>query len=127
MLRRPPRSTLFPYTTLFRSGRGGSDDLRGGAGNDTITWSVGDGNDIVDGGSESGGHDVQIINGDDTAQIITISAVDLDSNPANGVNDPVSIGIDQDGDGQTDATLALTEIEDITFVLGGGADQVTVN
>src|SRR5437763_4494078 len=23
MLRRPPRSTLFPYTTLFRSGRSG--------------------------------------------------------------------------------------------------------
>src|SRR2546422_5854411 len=27
MIRRPPRSTLFPYTTLFRSGSG----LRGGA------------------------------------------------------------------------------------------------
>src|SRR3712207_8725809 len=27
MIRRPPRSTLFPYTTLFRSVRGGS---RGG-------------------------------------------------------------------------------------------------
>src|SRR5438445_3717823 len=27
MIRRPPRSTLFPYTTLFRSpGRGGSSD-----------------------------------------------------------------------------------------------------
>src|SRR3712207_9467802 len=26
MIRRPPRSTLFPYTTLFRSGRNG--DLR---------------------------------------------------------------------------------------------------
>src|SRR3712207_8370353 len=29
MIRRPPRSTLFPYTTLFRShreGRGGGDD-----------------------------------------------------------------------------------------------------
>src|SRR5688572_32383633 len=25
MLRRPPRSTLFPYTTLFRSERGGGD------------------------------------------------------------------------------------------------------
>src|SRR3712207_7005647 len=25
MIRRPPRSTLFPYTTLFRSGRGGDD------------------------------------------------------------------------------------------------------
>src|ERR1022692_4449923 len=29
MIRRPPRSTLFPYTTLFRSGMGpGSADLR---------------------------------------------------------------------------------------------------
>src|SRR5262245_42156219 len=31
MRRRPPRSTLFPYTTLFRSGeRGDADDARGG-------------------------------------------------------------------------------------------------
>src|SRR4051794_41256242 len=29
MIRRPPRSTLFPYTTLFRSGRRGR--RRGGA------------------------------------------------------------------------------------------------
>src|SRR2546425_8985341 len=27
MIRRPPRSTLFPYTTLFRSLRGKADDL----------------------------------------------------------------------------------------------------
>src|SRR3712207_7930358 len=26
MIRRPPRSTLFPYTTLFRSAHGGGDD-----------------------------------------------------------------------------------------------------
>src|SRR2546422_722374 len=31
MIRRPPRSTLFPYTTLFRS-RGGTDYRRGVAG-----------------------------------------------------------------------------------------------
>src|SRR2546427_7866709 len=35
MIRRPPRSTLFPYTTLFRSGRDGlharTDRDRGGA------------------------------------------------------------------------------------------------
>src|SRR5437763_5594180 len=31
MLRRPPRSTLFPYTTLFRSGRGGARPGRGRA------------------------------------------------------------------------------------------------
>src|SRR2546422_753569 len=28
MIRRPPRSTLFPYTTLFRSWRGRHQDLR---------------------------------------------------------------------------------------------------
>src|SRR3712207_6928289 len=28
MIRRPPRSTLFPYTTLFRSGRGAGGDVR---------------------------------------------------------------------------------------------------
>src|SRR3712207_7582968 len=28
MIRRPPRSTLFPYTTLFRSETGGGDLLR---------------------------------------------------------------------------------------------------
>src|SRR3712207_7161003 len=27
MIRRPPRSTLFPYTTLFRSGRDGTREL----------------------------------------------------------------------------------------------------
>src|SRR3712207_7018461 len=26
MIRRPPRSTLFPYTTLFRSGHAGEDE-----------------------------------------------------------------------------------------------------
>src|SRR3712207_7066607 len=32
MIRRPPRSTLFPYTTLFRSPRGGSIGLRAAVG-----------------------------------------------------------------------------------------------
>src|SRR5256885_3293259 len=27
MIRRPPRSTLFPYTTLFRSGRGAAGEM----------------------------------------------------------------------------------------------------
>src|ERR1035441_10190210 len=30
MIRRPPRSTLFPYTTLFRSGGSGQQDHRAG-------------------------------------------------------------------------------------------------
>src|SRR5260370_18639703 len=32
MIRRPPRSTLFPYTTLFRSGTGGTPGAAGAAG-----------------------------------------------------------------------------------------------
>src|SRR5690242_21351112 len=39
MTRRPPRSTLFPYTTLFRSGRqdrGGQGQLRGETGFDLL-------------------------------------------------------------------------------------------
>src|SRR5256885_2608410 len=31
MIRRPPRSTLFPYTTLFRSGVGGPETERASA------------------------------------------------------------------------------------------------
>src|SRR2546422_6338313 len=46
MIRRPPRSTLFPYTTLFRSSyRGHTDVVR------TAAWSP-DGTHIA-----SGGHD----------------------------------------------------------------------
>src|SRR3712207_6862984 len=29
MIQRPPRSTLFPYTTLFRSADGGDEDVAG--------------------------------------------------------------------------------------------------
>src|SRR5438093_7059728 len=31
MIRRPPRSTLFPYTTLFRSSRSSASETRGAA------------------------------------------------------------------------------------------------
>src|SRR3712207_8483354 len=34
MIRRPPRSTLFPYTTLFRSERGWSVAVKGFSGRD---------------------------------------------------------------------------------------------
>src|SRR3712207_7020735 len=39
MIRRPPRSTLFPYTTLFRSGYGSGDRL--GERGLPDTWDVG--------------------------------------------------------------------------------------
>src|SRR3712207_8963119 len=54
MIRRPPRSTLFPYTTLFRSvlGDAGADAASGGDGNDHVRGGAGD--DVLNG---NGGHD----------------------------------------------------------------------
>src|SRR3712207_9018160 len=41
MIRRPPRSTLFPYTTLFRSGRRGAiEQGAGGAGGEGAVGAV---------------------------------------------------------------------------------------
>src|SRR2546430_9025357 len=37
MIRRPPRSTLFPYTTLFRSDGGDAGDARGLGGDQHLT------------------------------------------------------------------------------------------
>src|SRR5690348_18015058 len=47
MIRRPPRSTLFPYTTLFRSSS--SVNVLGGDGNDRFV--SGDAADTFDGGA----------------------------------------------------------------------------
>src|SRR3712207_9042384 len=42
MIRRPPRSTLFPYTTLFRSGRQGeAQEGAEGAGPDLVAEAAG--------------------------------------------------------------------------------------
>src|SRR3712207_8226475 len=40
MLRRPPRSTLFPYATLFRSKKAPDDGSARGSGNRLATWSA---------------------------------------------------------------------------------------
>src|SRR5258708_9560062 len=40
MIRRPPRSTLFPYTTLFRSGFGGAGESLGAGGGQVMRPSL---------------------------------------------------------------------------------------
>src|SRR2546430_5114572 len=44
MIRRPPRSTLFPYTTLFRSGSAGNQQNRSGVwdSNHQAVWHMGE-------------------------------------------------------------------------------------
>src|SRR5688572_31738255 len=76
MIRRPPRSTLFPYTTLFRSGddfnaSGFSGNLSGTfssgstlltAGTGVYTLNMGSGTDQIDFGTSLTGADA--VNGD---------------------------------------------------------------
>src|SRR5438093_2808176 len=50
MIRRPPRSTLFPYTTLFRSGVGRRDGIS------ACTPRLANGQDIGAGGARSEEH-----------------------------------------------------------------------
>src|SRR3712207_6872848 len=61
MIRRPPRSTLFPYTTLFRSpaGRGaqGDDQLRGRSYAAGVSGHRPHRAAAVDGDGARGGHD----------------------------------------------------------------------
>src|SRR3712207_8842218 len=57
MIRRPPRSTLFPYTTLFRSTSGEVLDTNGDAEGGTASWEfdageVGDFSAVIDVRSE---------------------------------------------------------------------------
>src|SRR5690349_23736834 len=71
MIRRPPRSTLFPYTTLFRSepGEGGEDgaDLGGG---EVVERQAGD-DEVVDGRAE------QLLDGGvDDADAVALGAQD---------------------------------------------------
>src|SRR2546423_8454025 len=40
MIRRPPRSTLFPYTTLFRSARASSDRRNRDSAADQSVWRI---------------------------------------------------------------------------------------
>src|SRR5258706_10128395 len=48
MIRRPPRSTLFPSTTLFRSEGGrGNDTMVGSSSADTYAFNRGDGQDTI--------------------------------------------------------------------------------
>src|SRR3712207_7969004 len=54
MIRRPPRSTLFPYTTLFRSVRRGREGQRGRQGQGAVP-----GHPDVLGADRAGGRDLR--------------------------------------------------------------------
>src|SRR2546427_6778960 len=76
MIRRPPRSTLFPYTTLFRSGR-----------ECLLPTSP------VDAVLACGGLVSRSIDGPAQVDQITFSGQDRESTPLNSSHSPISFGV----------------------------------
>src|SRR3712207_8951378 len=65
MIRRPPRSTLFPYTTLFRSLRGDAELVLAGE--------VDDGDDVVGGLGERDHRGLEIEEGDEAGAVLVVA------------------------------------------------------
>ncbi|CCD94525.1 hypothetical protein BRAO375_3630006 [Bradyrhizobium sp. ORS 375] len=114
-------------------GGGGADRLYGGGGNDTFLYTVGDGADIVDGGSETGttspDYDVLAITGDGNARNFTIGKATsgIDINPiANDASASNATDILVRYDGPNGATIRADEIERVTIMGGTASDTLTI-
>jgi T1SS-143 domain-containing protein len=114
-------------------GGAGADRLFGGSGNDTFLYTVGDGADVIDGGSESGStfpdYDVLAITGDGNARNFTIGKTTSGTNINPTLNDAAasnSTDILVRYDGPNGATIRADEIERVTITGGTASDTVTI-
>jgi large repetitive protein len=103
-------------------GGANNDVINGGSGNDTIVHNVGDGADIVDGGTETGSsnpnYDVLTINGDGVSRQFTLGLATGGTPIAPATAD---IMVTYDG-----GSVRADEIERVTFNLGSGGDTVVL-
>ena len=107
---------------VIRGGRH-NDTLSGGAGDDTFLWSTGDGNDRVDGGSETGADTVVLTNtgASATFTVGTVTGGSEITPQAPGIdNTDIEVSVDSGG------SVRMDEIEDIVLNLGSGGDTVNV-
>ncbi|HEX2842573.1 peroxidase family protein [Hyphomicrobium sp.] len=119
----------------------GDDTINGGAGDDTAVWSVGDGRDLVDGGTEDTVGDTFVVNGDGTSEVFRIwtRAAALGLEPpiagitgltAAGLNSNTEIIITRNTNGVGGAVgtgqiiAELRDIEEIVVNPGGGANSI---
>ena len=106
----------------FISGGKGDDILSGGTGNDTFSYTVGDGNDRIDGGSETGSaypnYDVLNVVGNTVARTFTIGELPTsDSGNIVTADDKADLTIAISG---TNETIRADEIEHVVFDLFAG-------
>ena len=95
MIRRPPRSTLFPYTTLFRSGVAGERFAVRNSGAKTVVEGVGD-------------HGCEYMTGGVVVVLGTTGR-----NFAAGMSGGIAYVLDEAGDFETRCNLAQVELEPI--------------
>ncbi|UIY28984.1 hypothetical protein LZK73_20475 [Neorhizobium galegae] len=108
-------------------GNGGDDTLEGDAGNDLFIYKVGDGNDRINGGTEtsntSPNYDVLRVEGDTQARTFNIGLASGGPAINAGFGNAADIAVSYDG--SNSATIRADEIEGIDIVAGSGA--ITVN
>ncbi|WP_310221192.1 Ig-like domain-containing protein [Neorhizobium sp. 2083] len=104
----------------------GDDIINGGDGNDTIQWSVGDGLDVIDGGTElAGGRDLLRVVGSAASEqyaIWSVAAYNA-AHPGSPYAGSAEILLTVNGA----LAAEVNEIEDIVIQGGGGADTLAVN
>ncbi|UIK04593.1 DUF5801 repeats-in-toxin domain-containing protein [Neorhizobium galegae] len=107
-------------------GGDGNDVLNGKGGDDTIQWSVGDGLDVVDGGTEfAGGRDLLRVVGSSASEqyaIWSVAAYNA-AHPGTPYAGLAEILLTVNGA----LAAEVNEIEDIVIQGGGGADTLAVN
>jgi VCBS repeat-containing protein len=105
----------------------GNDNIKAGDGDDTIVYTVGDGADRIDGGTETGtafpAYDVLQVVGDAEARQFSLAKAVNGNNIAPAM-DRTDILVGYTGTGAT--TVRADEIERVVFNLGSAGDTVTI-
>ena len=114
--------------TVF--GGAGADTLNGGTGNDTFVEFIGDGSDVIDGGSNGGtgpdtpGDTVIVSNITPTGPSDTAASITVAEDTG------TDTGPDEDGEGfnvtESGQTNAVRNVENLNVLLGDGGDTVTL-
>jgi T1SS-143 domain-containing protein len=108
-------------------GGDGNDVLNGNGGDDTIQWSVGDGLDVVDGGTEPAGSDLDLL------RVVGSSASEQYAIWSVAAYNAAHAGVPYGGSAEILLTVngalaaEVKEIEDIVIQGGGGTDTLAVN
>ncbi|MBC2773520.1 tandem-95 repeat protein [Rhizobium sp. AQ_MP] len=105
-------------------GGAGNDVIEGGAGNDRILYTVGDGDDIVDGGTETGtthpDYDELVVGGDATARTFTLGLASGGTEIGDAASKDILVSY-------AGGSVRADEIERVTFNLGSAGDTVVLN